>query len=126
MKKIIGIILLIISVLSIIFVYNNDFLYTKKIIKITKIEKIKEEVLQNDLGLNEKYMSLYDYLIQASLFSENGISTQELMSYLHISRATVSNRLSSISENGLLIKNASGNIRYYKLNLDKTERFHKE
>ena len=57
MKKIIGIILLIISVLSIIFVYNNDFLYTKKIIKITKIEKIKEEVLQNDLGLNEKYIT---------------------------------------------------------------------
>ena len=65
---------------------------------------------------------LYDYLIQASLFSENGISTQELMSYLHISRATLSNRLSSISEQGLLIKNASGNIRYYKLNLDEVEK----
>ena len=77
-------------------------------------------------GLNDKYMDLYDYLIQASLFSENGISTQELMSYLHISRATLSNRLSLISEQGLLIKNASGNIRYYKLNLDKAERFHKE
>lgn len=73
-------------------------------------------------GLNDKYMDLYDYLIQASLFSENGISTKELMSYLHISRATLSNRLSSISEQGLLIKNASGNIRYYKLNLDEVEK----
>ena len=77
-------------------------------------------------GLNDKYMDLYDYLIQASLFSENGISTQELMSYQHISRATLSNRLSSISEQGLLIKNASGNIRYYKLNLDEVEKLSSE
>ena len=43
MKKIIGIILLILSVTSIIFVYNDDILYSKKIIKIENIKTLKEE-----------------------------------------------------------------------------------
>lgn len=55
MKKIIGIILLIFSVVLILFVYNDDFLYTNKIIKIEKIEPVKENVLQNSLGLKEKH-----------------------------------------------------------------------
>lgn len=55
MKKIIGIILLILSIFSILFVYNDDFLYSKKIIKIENIETIYEEVSQNDLGLKEKH-----------------------------------------------------------------------
>ena len=55
MKKIIGIILIVLSIASIIFVYNDDFLYNKKIIKVEKIETVQEEVLQNDLGLKEKY-----------------------------------------------------------------------
>ena len=55
MKKIIGIILLVFSVGLIIFVYNDDFLYTNKIIKIEKIETVKENVLQNSLGLKEKH-----------------------------------------------------------------------
>lgn len=82
----------------------------------------RERVQYLPNGLIEKYLDLYDYLIQASLFSENGISTQELMDLLHISRATLSNRLSSISEQGLLIKKAYGNIRFYKLDLDKIEK----
>ena len=55
MKKIIGIILIVLSIASIILVYNDDFLYNKKIIKVEKIETVQEEVLQNDLGLKEKY-----------------------------------------------------------------------
>jgi len=55
MKKIIGIILIVLSIASIMFVYNDDFLYNKKIIKVEKIETVQEEVLQNDLGLKEKY-----------------------------------------------------------------------
>ncbi len=74
-------------------------------------------------GTNGKYLDLYDLLIQASLFSEDGISTQELMDLLHVSRATLSGRLSSVSGQGLLIKKAYGNKRYYKLDLDETERF---
>ncbi len=35
-KKIIFIVIFIVSIISLIFVYNDDFLYSKQIIKITK------------------------------------------------------------------------------------------
>ena len=44
-----------VSIISLIFVYNDDFLYSNQIIKITKIDTIKEETSQNSLGLEEKY-----------------------------------------------------------------------
>lgn len=69
-------------------------------------------------GLNEKYASIYFLLIQASLFSENGISTQELMEASHASRTTITNRIKVLSENNLIIKKSFGNIRCYSLNLD--------
>ena len=55
MKKIISIILLIVSVFLLVLVYNDDFLYKNKIIKVTNIETIEEEVLQNSLGFKETY-----------------------------------------------------------------------
>lgn len=48
------IIIIILSIISVIFVYNDDFLYKKEIIKITKINTIKEEISQNSLGLKER------------------------------------------------------------------------
>ncbi len=55
MKKIIQIIILVLSIITIIFVYNDDFLYSSPIMKITEIETINEDVSQNTLGLKEKY-----------------------------------------------------------------------
>ena len=75
-------------------------------------------------GTNEKYLRVYYLLIQASLFSENGISTQELMDVLKTCRKTVSNRLNDIAEHGLLIKKSEGNIRRYSLNLDEADRIY--
>lgn len=69
-------------------------------------------------GLNDKYASIYFLLIQASLFSENGISTIEIMDALHLSRTTLANRLNTLSEYNLIIKKTLGNIRCYSLNLD--------
>lgn len=69
-------------------------------------------------GLNQKYANIYFLLIQASLFSENGISTQELMEITKSSRTTITNRLKILSENRLIIKKHSGNVRFYSLNLD--------
>ncbi len=54
-KKLISIIIFLISIIILIFVYNDDFLYSKQIIKITKIDTISEETSQNSLGLEEKY-----------------------------------------------------------------------
>lgn len=55
MKKIISIIMFIISIFILVFVYNDDFLYSKQILKITKIETIGEDVSENYLGIKEKY-----------------------------------------------------------------------
>lgn len=55
-KKIISkIIIIVLSILSIIFVYNDDFLYKNEIVKITKIENKKEEELTNQIGIREKH-----------------------------------------------------------------------
>ena len=54
-KTLLLIIMIIISIFSLIFVYNDDFLYKEKIIKITNIKKIKEDTSINNLGIKEKY-----------------------------------------------------------------------
>lgn len=54
-KRVIFIVLFIVSAISLVFVYNDDFLYSKQIIKITKIDTISKEASQNSLGLEEKY-----------------------------------------------------------------------
>ena len=69
-------------------------------------------------GLNEQYVDIYFLLIQASLFSENGISTQEIMEVSRLSRTTITNRLKTLSEDNLIIKKTFGNMRCYSLNLD--------
>ena len=69
-------------------------------------------------GASGKYASIYFLLIQASLFSENGISTQEIMEISGLSRTTITNRLKTLSEDNLIIKKTFGNMRCYSLNLD--------
>ena len=64
-------------------------------------------------GLNEKYVDIYFLLIQASLFSENGISTQEIMEVSRLSRTTITNRLKTLSEDNLIMKKTLGNMRGY-------------
>ena len=48
-------IIIVLSIFSLIFVYNDDFLYKKDIMKITSIKTIKEDESQNLLGIKEKY-----------------------------------------------------------------------
>ena len=55
MRKITFIIIFILSIITLIFVYNDDFIYKDQIMKITKIETVDEYELQNTLGLREKY-----------------------------------------------------------------------
>lgn len=69
-------------------------------------------------GLDRKYTELYCVLIQASLFSENGITTQELMETLTLSRTTVTGRLKVLSEENFIDKKVLGNVRSYSLNLN--------
>ena len=58
-----------------------------------------------------------DLLVQASLFSENGISTQELIRYSHLTYATVKKYLKQIEQRGLLLSEKEGKEKFYTLDL---------
>ena len=99
----------------------EESLHQLEIALLKRHEKLKhyQDCMQYlPYGLNDKYASVYNLLIQASLFSENGISTQELMDMIKSSRTTISGRLKTIADKKLLIKKTVGNIRCYSLNLD--------
>lgn len=76
-------------------------------------------ILQHFVDVNsEKMWLLYDYLLQAALFSESGIPIKALLSLLEISRATLSKRLALIDESGFLMVKQRGKEKYYQLNLE--------
>ena len=53
-EKIIFLVILLLFLVITIFTFNNDFLYKKKIMKISNIKEIKEEVVVNSIGIHEK------------------------------------------------------------------------
>lgn len=55
MKKIVLLLLIIFSIGILYFVYNDDFLYRKEIIKIKNIETVNTTSSYNELGLEEEY-----------------------------------------------------------------------
>ena len=61
--------------------------------------------------------TLYSVLIQAALFSEQGIPTKGLLSFLHISRTTLKMKLSYLDRNHFLIESKHGNEKFYQMNL---------
>ena len=66
---------------------------------------------------------LYDYLVQASLFSEMGVSTGELLALLNITHNTLKKRLASFEAAGLLKTGRNGNKKYYSLDLSLLDRY---
>lgn len=92
---------------------STDLRYYSQIMKI------------NAVLSGEKYTELAFLLLQAVLFSEDGISTKELMQNMHISHATLKKRLDYINEHEYLLSQTIGKEKFYKLNLDTLER-HKD
>lgn len=68
---------------------------------------------------------LYDVLIQAALFSNIGISRDELINHMELSENTVRSRLKLIPES-LLIENRQKSRKFYLLNLDEIDRLFEE
>ena len=64
-----------------------------------------------------KMPNLYSVLIQAALFSEEGISTRELAAYLRASAGTVRNLLGIVRQAGLLLCVKPKRELFYKLDL---------
>lgn len=71
------------------------------------------------ISCNEKHQELYYYLLQASLFSEIGISTKDLLKNIHVSRPTLQKQLNRIEAQNLLISKKRANNKFYQLDLDR-------
>lgn len=71
---------------------------------------------------SNKLESLYFLLIQASLFSDIGISTSDLLSVLGISINTLRKKIKSIP-NKLIIKKRQGNTNFYMLNREEANNY---
>lgn len=69
---------------------------------------------------DEQIAQLYYLLVQASLFSEDGISKKELQNYMHMSYNTLKSRLDKIPEELIVVKQ-SGKSKHYMLNLQKVD-----
>lgn len=69
-----------------------------------------------------KIAELAELLLQASLFSEEGISTQELMTRCAITAATLNSRLRYLEGLGLLASHMSGREKFHTLRLEALER----
>ena len=62
------------------------------------------DVLANDKNMSEELKAFAFVLIQASLFSDDGITKKQLGSELSISESTVNKRLTKLREIGLLLE----------------------
>lgn len=65
----------------------------------------------------EKDYNFYSVLIQAALFSAQGIPTKELLSFLHTTRTTLKVKLDDLNRQHCLIESKRGNEKYYQMNL---------
>lgn len=87
------------------------------------LETRKEELLvynkmiEKIPGLTEKHENLVFLILQATLFSSQGISMKELQVYEKASPTTIRSRLAFLEQNHLLEIHKDGREKLYKLNL---------
>ena len=76
----------------------------------------------DDAKENEKLLILYGVLVQASLFSEKGITMAELTGGLRVSCNTVKKLLAQIEKRQLLyVSTHERNKKYYEIDLDRLD-----
>lgn len=83
--------------------------------------KSKGLVLNSNNVLDQNLARIYDLLVQAALFSDDGISTKELEENTDLAYNTLMKHLKKIPKD-LIIKKKPGNTCYYKLDLDVLEK----
>lgn len=89
------------------------------------LEHYRQLIYVLPYGMDSKFAELYFILMQASLFSENGISTQSLMEALDVSRQTITNRIKALPEE-LIVKKSFGSMNFYSINLDAVDKMEKK
>lgn len=71
---------------------------------------------------NDDIVRMLFVLIQAELFSERGISTQELLEFLKISRSTLKKIMEGVDDYGLIKKMKIGTKNFFGIHLEKLEK----
>ena len=106
--------------LNIIDISIKQLLYAleKRVSELEHFKFLLEQMLSDE---TERVKSLYFILVQAALFSNVGITAQELSGYLDISPNTLRTMLKKIPQD-LLITNKSEKEYHYLMNLGKLDR----
>lgn len=84
--------------------------------KSEKLQHYSDLLRELPCAENENILDLYFVLLQAALFSNIGLSLQELLQYANVSYNTIHARLQKIPDD-LLLVNKQGRNSYYLLNL---------
>lgn len=92
-------------------------LYEKKVVW-RRYEKLADDFKNAD---DSTVRMVYSLLIQAALFSEEGITTAELLDILEISRSGLKYKLDIVKEQGLLFQNKKGRENFYQINIQKMD-----
>ena len=76
-----------------------------------------EKLVRNDYGNDRELGKLYSILIQASLFSESGVSMKEIGSSMKCSAYLIKNMMTKIPESLIEIRK-KGNSKYYNIDIN--------
>lgn len=108
--------------LDIINISHKQLLFAleKRVNELTHYQGILTRHFSNE---NERVQSLYFILVQAALFSNTGVSTQELSEHTKTSPNTLRRMLKEMP-NGLLITNKTEKTHHYLINLDELDKIY--
>lgn len=82
--------------------------------KLTLLDRYSEFAVKNYPDIDNELLFV---LIQASLFSETGISIKDLVGCLGITYQTLTNRLKAVREKNLLVEKKQGKRKYFELDI---------
>lgn len=92
-----------------------EALYDRKTLLDQTLKDIEKLEFIND----DSMLLLCNYLVQAALFSKDGISKAELCALLSVSETTLRKRLSLVEKNGFLLEKRIGQFKYFAFNVEK-------
>ena len=85
-------------------------------------ESILDSFIKSKEIVNKDIASMLYVLIQSELFSERGISTQELLEFLKISRSTLKKNMERVDDYGLIKKIKRGTKNFFGIQLEELEK----
>lgn len=92
-----------------------EALYDRK----TLLDQILHNIEKLEFINDDSMLLLCNYLVQAALFSKDGISKAELCALLAVSETTLRKRLSLVEKNGFLLEKRIGQFKYFAFNVEK-------